>query len=207
MKYLLRVLFILALFCGVASHARAQGANFHVQVLDPTCVTTPDAACTLLPGDPGTPFSINLTAQTCMDQVAHLPGGVLPTAPFGCFVGTNNTGTSLTGVDLSFDASMIGAASCDTNLPGAVFLVSSCTPPTPGSPNPTYDLSFSDGAIVNSNFFIILETGLPAGDFMGDATVTATPEPDSLLLLSTGALMMAAGLYMKKQRRFAFGKK
>jgi hypothetical protein len=34
----------------------------------------------------------------------------------------------------------------------------------------------------------------------------ATPEPESLALLSTGVMMMMAGLYMK-QRRFAFGKK
>jgi hypothetical protein len=205
MKYLLRVLFILALFCGVTSHARAD--SFHVQVLDPSCVTNPDAACTLLPGDPGTPIGINLTAQTCMDQIAHLPGGVLPAAPFGCFVGTNNTGSSLDGVDISFNAAGIGVASCDTNLPGAIFLVSSCTPPAPNSPNPTYDLSFSGGVVVNSNFFIILETGLPAGDFAGTVTVSAIPEPDSLLLLSTGAMMMVAGLYLKKQRRFAFGKR
>jgi hypothetical protein len=207
MKYLLRVLFILALSCGFASHARASSVDFHVQVLDPTCVTTPDAACTILPADPGTPFSINLTAQTCIDQAnaGHIPGG-LPTAPFGCFVGTNNTGVSLTGIDLGFDATLLDGAGCDTNLPGGAFAVSSCTPPGVG--NTDYELSFSGGAIVNSNFFIILETGLPADDFIGTATVSvATPEPDSFLLLSTGAMMMAAGLFRKSQRRFAFGKK
>ena len=35
MKYLLRVLFVLAMFCGFTSHARAVGVDFHVQVLDP----------------------------------------------------------------------------------------------------------------------------------------------------------------------------
>jgi hypothetical protein len=37
---------------------------------------------------------------------------------------------------------------------------------------------------------------------------TATPEPDSLLLLSTGAIMMTAGLFANKRRRlFAIAKK
>jgi hypothetical protein len=65
---------------------------------------------------------------------------------------------------------------------------------------------FTGGAIINSRFFIILETGLPAEDFIGSATVATAPEPDSILLLSTGAMM--AGLYLTKQRRLlAFLKK
>jgi hypothetical protein len=195
-------LFVVALLCGsVASHAQ----GFHVQVLDPSCVTTPDAACTLFPTDPGVPFSINLTAQTCIDQASagHIS---LPSSPFGCFVGTNNTGVALTSVDLGFDATLLGGAACDTNIPGGAFLLSSCTPPSGG--NSDYELSFTDGSIVNSNFFIILETGLPAGDFVGTATVgVATPEPGSFLLFSTGAMMMAAGLFLKRQRGFAFGKR
>src|SRR5437588_10871838 len=38
MKSLLRVLFVVALFCGVASHAHASVVDFHVQVLDPVNV-------------------------------------------------------------------------------------------------------------------------------------------------------------------------
>jgi hypothetical protein len=202
MKYLLRVLFVLALFCGVTSHARA-AVDFHVQVLDPICVTNPDAACTLLPTDPGTPFDINLTAQTCIDQGVSVP---TDGTPYGCFVGTNDTGFSLTSIDLGFEGSLLDSAGCDTNLPGGAFANSSCTPPS-GSDG-DYELSFTNGAIINSRAFIILETGLPAGDFIGTATVNvATPEPDSLLLLSTGAMMMAAWLFLKRQRGFAFGKR
>jgi hypothetical protein len=43
---------------------------------------------------------------------------------------------------------------------------------------------------------------------VGTATVgVATPEPGSFLLFSTGAMMMAAGLFLKRQRGFAFGKR
>jgi hypothetical protein len=200
MKYLLRVLFILTLVCGCFSHAGA--SSFHATVLDPTCVTTPDAACTLLPTDPGTPFNINLTAQTCVDQgVSGLP---TDGTPFGCFVGTNDTGFSIDSINLTFQGALLGGATCDTNLPNGAFQVSSCTPPGPGDSD--YSLSFSDGSITNSRAFIILETGVDPADFMGTATVGVTPEPNSLLLLSTGVMM--AGLYlMKRQNLFAFMKK
>jgi hypothetical protein len=203
MKHLLRVLFLLTLVCGCASHARAN--SFHATVLDPVCVTNPDAACTLLPTDPGTPFAINLTAQTCLDQ--HVSG--LPTdgTPFGCFVGTNDTGLTINSINLTFEGAPLAGATCDTNLPNGAFAISSCTAPSAGDPD--YGLSFSDGSVINSNAFIILETGIDPADFIGTATVgvaAVTPEPNSLLLLSTGVMM--AGLYlMKRQSLFAFLKK
>jgi hypothetical protein len=206
MKHLLRVLFILALFCGVTSYAHAQD-DFHAQVLDPTCVTSPDAGCTLLPVDAGVPFAINLTASTCNDQetLGNIPASLL-TAPYGCFVGTNDTGAPLTSIEVSFLAGPLGGAGCDTNVPGGAFGDATCTPPAPDSPNPMYTLSFTGGSIADSGAFILFETGLPAGDFTGTAVVN-TPEPDSFLLLSTGAMMMMAGLFLKRQRQVAFGKK
>src|SRR5882757_2727213 len=72
MKYLLRVLFILALFCGFTSHARAVGVDFRVQVLDPAnvCVSSPNpASCTI--GDPTQPFAVTFDSQTC--GLAQLP--------------------------------------------------------------------------------------------------------------------------------------
>jgi hypothetical protein len=53
---------------------------------------------------------------------------------------------------------------------------------------------------------IILEEGVDPTLFKGSGTADPVPEPDSLLLLSTGAMMMATGLFMKR-RRFAFGRK
>ena len=206
MKYLLRVLFVLALFCGVASHAHA--SNFHAQVLDPTCVTTPDAGCTLLPADLGTPFPVSLTASTCNDQFAAGNIPTLPPTPYGCFVGTNDTGQVLTSIELFFEAAPLDGATCDTLLPNGAFTDAVCTPPDPASLNPMYTLTFSGGAIVDSGAFIFIESGLPPEDFIGTGVVNVvTPEPDSLLLFSTGAMMMTAGMFVNKRRRFAFLKK
>jgi type 1 fimbria pilin len=208
MKSFLRVLFILALFCGVSSFAHAAEIDFHAQVLDPTCVTNPDAACTLLPADTGVPFPINLTANTCdvQSQLGHIPSGILPAdGNYGCFVGTNNTGVPITSISVTFAAGPLGGAGCDTQIPDGAFSNASCTPPNPGDPNPVYALSFTGGAILNTGAFILIETGLPAGDFVGTGVVN-TPEPDSLLLFSTGVMMMAGGLFMKR-RSFAFMKK
>ena len=60
MKYLLRILFIMALFCGLLQAPDAQRAcDFHVQVLDPKC------AASLMPAfagylTPSAPISVGL---------------------------------------------------------------------------------------------------------------------------------------------------
>jgi hypothetical protein len=53
---------------------------------------------------------------------------------------------------------------------------------------------------------VIFESGLDPATVEGTGMVN-TPEPESLLLFSTGAMMMMAGLFLKKQPRFAFRKK
>jgi hypothetical protein len=198
--YRILCLIAVVLFCGsVASHAQ----NFHVQVLDPVCVTDPDAACTILGPDLGVPFGINLTASTCADQgVTGLPEDT----PFGCFVGTNNTGVALTSVALKFSNSGLEGGTCDTDLfgtqPAAAFASSSCS--NPGGSE--FDLLFTGGSINNTRQFVIVEVGADPSLFDGFATVANTPEPDSLLLLSTGAMMMAGGLFLKKRRLLTAGK-
>jgi hypothetical protein len=207
MKHLLRVLFILALFCGVTSHARASTVDFHTQILDPTC-DPGNTSCAIGLGDVGVPFPIALDAGLCTSH--HPPVTGLPTdgTLFGCFVGTNNTGEAITSFTLIFNDAALDGGSCDTTLPGTitpspVFGISGCTVDPKGG----FDITFSGGMIADSNQFIILEIGADPMDFVGTATAETTPEPNSLILFSTGAMMMMAALFVKKQHRFALRKK
>jgi hypothetical protein len=207
MKYLLRVLFILALFCGVTSHARAD--NFHAQVLDPSCnSTTKPTECGIGFTDIGVPFAVSLSAAQCGSSAITPPITGLPTDGtfFGCFLGTNDTGAAITSITLDFN-NIPGVTGCDTVLegitPGPAFSDTSCKVDSLGG----YDLSFSGGpGVADGHVFVILEEGVDPGDFSGSATVAETPEPDSLLLLSTGTMMM--GLYLAgRTRLFSFLKK
>ena len=207
MKHLLRVLFILALFCGVTSIARADAVDFHTQILDPTCDPT-NTSCAIGPTDVGVPFSIALDMGLCTSHQPPVTG--LPTdgTPFGCFVGTNNTGNAITSFTLVFNNAALDGGSCDTTLPGEVspgpaFGISACKVDPAGG----FDITFSGGSIGDSNQFIILEIGADPNDFDGSATANPTPEPNSLILFSTGAMMMMAAVFVKKQYRFALGKK
>jgi hypothetical protein len=198
MKYL-RILFLfgLALFCGsVSSHAQ----GFHGQILDPpSCVSV--SSCTLLPPDVGVPFPVTFNATECSEA-----GVVLSPVPaeYGCFFGSNTTGETLTSFTLDVSASEI--TSCDTDVTGVTkppvaFGVSGCNADGKGG----FLLNFSGGGIDAGTSFIIIEEGIVPGDITASATANA-PEPDSLLLLSTGTMMM--GLYLTgRTRLFAFLKK
>jgi hypothetical protein len=206
MKYLLRILFILALFCAVTNHAHA--TNFHAQVLDPTCENN-NSACTLGLTDLGTSFPITLTEINCANHNISGPAS----GDFGCFVGTNQTGGPITSFSLDFTGSVLSGASCDTDLSnsgislpvgiGPAFSLSGCSSDGAGG----FDLTFSGGAITDTNQFIILEAGVDPSKLGASAVADPVPEPDSLLLLSTGAMMMSVGMFLNKRRRFAFLKK
>jgi hypothetical protein len=207
MKHLLRVLFILALFCGISSIARADAVDFHTQILDPTC-NPGNTSCAIGLGDVGVPFPIALNAGLCTSHQPPVTG--LPTdgTAFGCFVGTNNTGSPITSFTLIFNNAALDGGNCDTTLPGTItpgpaFGISGCKVDPAGG----FDITFSGGSIADSNQFIILEIGADPMDFVGTATAGATPEPNSLILFSTGAMMMMAAFFVKKQHRFAFRKK
>jgi hypothetical protein len=191
MKSFLRVLFILALFCGVSSFAHAAEIDFHVQVLDPANTCDPTTSfCTII--DP------SQTLQVTFLEAACTPFGIVAD---GCLVLANNTlSTTFTNLSLSFTVPAGTNATCGTD--GTNFASAIC-----GASGGIANFFFSGGpGLAPLHEFVISESGIDPAELVGTASVN-TPEPESLLLFSTGALMMAAGLLMKRQRGFAFSKK
>ncbi len=208
MKYLLRVLCAVALFCGLAT--QAHGVDFHVQVLDPNiCISNPSVCVIFNASDP---INLSLNAFTCQFAgVPNLPSG----SDYGCAVLFNFTipPETITSLNLTFSGLGDLTFQCDTtgigNV-GSIFAQSSCGALGGG----TDTFSFYDGEFPFFTEAIIYESGVSPDLFQdGFATVNqppfvATPEPDSLLLLSTGVMMMSVGMYLNKRRpAFVFGKK
>jgi hypothetical protein len=209
MKYL-RILFLfgLVLFCGsVSSHAN----TFHAGAVDPSCNLDPTTGlpteCGFGIGDPGMTFDVGLSQAQCTVPGIVPPLQGLPTDPttdpYGCFLGNNDTGAAITSITLHFTG-ISGVDGCDTTLPDgsspSIFTSNTCT----GDPTDGYTLTFSGGAgVPDGGLFVILEEGVDPNSFSGTGVVETTPEPDSLLLLSTGTMMV--GLYMTgRSRLFAF---
>jgi len=197
MKSLLRVLFILALFCGFAGHAHAVGVDFHVQVLDPTnfCTTNPEF-CAIT--DATAPFAVSFNATTCGIE------GISVAPPAGCLIVFNDTFQTFTSLDLTFGGLGGLTFDCPTSDPKSIFASSTCT-----SNGGIDDLFFSGGdGLPGGQIMVIVENGVDPGLFEGTGMVgTATPEPESLLLLSTGMAMMTAAVFLNKRRLLAIDKK
>jgi hypothetical protein len=194
MKYLLRILFVLALFCGVTSHAHA----VRIGLADPNSCGPNLSACNIIDAN-GPITGFQFTTGACN------PSFPIPSGAF-CIDLFNQTNDIITSVTLSIPDSALDGQTpqCDTTSS----FVGSCTvvpggtdtflftgiPSQPFGPGVVEDLYVSgidDPTNFNNHLTVV---------------VASTPEPDSLLLFATGVMM--AGLYLAKRRNlFAFGKK
>jgi len=208
MKHLIRILFVLALICSGSSIARADGVDFRMTVLDPPAVD----ACNPVGVPSGSPGNTNCTIFTGGDispinlsQAACNGAGIgagLTSGTYGCFVVDNESGSTIDSLELGFLLAPLDSqsASCDADgqsgLPSALNVVS-CGP-DPNNPL-EYALDFAGGAgVAPGSALIVFEQGADPSDFQGGSgTIGVTPEPDSLLLFSTGVMM--AGLYMSRR--------
>jgi hypothetical protein len=199
MKHLLRILFVLALFCGVTRHAHAN--DFHMGATDPNqCGPGDFSGCSII--------NANDTVTGFVFDMAACSNHAIDPAPAGssCIALFNDSGETITSITLTIPDSVLDGLNpvCDTTptfvgttcsvVPGGIdTFVFTGIPGNPFGPDDTED------------FYLL---GIDPTIFDNNATiaVASTPEPDSLLLLSTGVMM--AGLYLAKRRNlFAFGTK
>ncbi len=203
MKYLLSALFVLTLFCGITSQAHA--SNFHVGVVDPTTCDTANPSICLIADPTGSISGFQFTTAICNSGVPTSGG-----TPF-CLELINGTlNQTINSIVLDISSAALGGQTpmCDTT---AAF-TGSCTPQPDGSELFTFTgvpgQPFGPG-VVEDIYVAGLTNSAALTDGPGGGVtieVAATPEPDSLLLFGTGAMM--AGLYLTKRPLLsAFGKK
>jgi hypothetical protein len=188
---LLRCLLALTVVCALSGIAKADPIDFHMVVVDPSFST--DSIITLTPA-PVVQFTPCVSGE--------IPGTVDPYE--GCASFENSLSSALTNLELVFpnDAVLNSQTPNCTPDPGVIgnssvdfFTTFSCQ-----IIGGNYVLDFSGGNIPVGTLFTIAENGVPPGDFpLGTlSSTTATPEPSSIWLLSTGALMMGAFFYSKR---------
>jgi hypothetical protein len=171
--------------------AKADAVDFHMTVLDPPPPSDPSYPLYLI-----TTTSFTVSFTDCI--AGELPGGM--TAD-GCYAGRNVSGQDWDNLQLAFMAGGVltgQTANCAAAPSDNIFSDADC----PDSPeNGFYTLTFTDGVIGNGDYFFITEDGVtPATDFPTGSAQVLTPEPGSLVLLSTGILLFAWLLYGDRVR-------
>ena len=197
MKFACR-LFAAALILGLTTMAKADTVDFRMSVLDG-------------------PITGAFITDTTPFQVAfgNCPTELAKAGALGCFTGVNDTNSFITGIDLTFDNTVSAsnptdffhylngqtpdcvASSFFTNVGSPCFLSG-----PPDSASSVYVLDFSGGTgIAPLTTFYIAEYDASPDAFqggMGAVTLSAVPEPNSILLLSTGVAMI--GLFFARRR-------
>jgi hypothetical protein len=197
---LLRCLPLIAAVYMLSGIAKADPVDFHAVIVDPPAPP---------PGSfPTTPIT-SLTSPTVVEFSACVAGEIPGTVdPYqGCASFENSTTAPITFLQLEFpNTSALNSQTANCMLDGAD------TPSGPTSVNffqnvscslvgNNYILDFSDGSIPVGDLFTVAENGVSPDDFP-NGTLTSTPEPASIWLLSTGVLLLGFFFY---KRRTGFG--
>jgi hypothetical protein len=185
---ILRLLFALALACGLSLTAKAD-TDFRMIVIDPD------------PSFPVTPIfdlsSFSVTFASCVD--GQIPSG---SGFDGCFTFRNETGQQITSLEINVNALIPGQTAGCAPFGSGLDIYSEATCSN-NSNNNGYVLNFTDGAIGLGQYVTIAEQGVDPADFPA-TTVTpmaaATPEPSSFILLATGALSAGSMLNGRRKR-------
>ena len=189
-----------AICLAVTGFAHASPVDFQMNVLDPPLGGTPES---------GSSFAV---AFSPCSSFLHPPAG-LP-AGSGCFEGINATEKNyLNDVDIVPDddggqvwtsllltffdpTDILGFGDCGKLGSHPIFsIITSCK-----KVGDTYFIGYAGGKIVQGESFFIAESGISPDLFpVGRAFVNPTPEPSSVLLLSTGAAMFGLLLYSERR--------
>lgn len=184
---LLRCLFALMLVCALSGMAKADPIDFHMVVVDPPGFNVTDLTTT----------SAIVQFQAC--DAGQLPSGIVGTY-IGCDTFENLTGGPITSLQLVFPdiGALVGQSANCTADEGAVNFFSTATC---SLVNGFFVLNYSDGSIPQgfpNGVFTIAESGVDPSQFP-EGTLSTTPEPSSIWLMSTGALMLGAFFYARRR--------